>query len=167
VGKKAHFFEAEGTISLEKIRMFNAFLLMVFVIVLILFVSRFFIGPPDREEALSQRAAEGIAEGKDDVESMPIDYYSNSISKKDVFASKAAEEPGMAEPEAGREEAAVSFALVGIISGDEPQAIIEDTKQNKRMFIKKGQESGGIFLKDIGEGSVTIVFKGKEINLSL
>ncbi len=57
--------------------------------------------------------------------------------------------------------------LLGIVSGDNPQAIIEDKKSQKTYFLKKGDFLGDFELKDIQKGKVILDLSGQQFELSL
>lgn len=60
-----------------------------------------------------------------------------------------------------------SYALAGIISGDNPQAIIEDKKTKNTYFLNKGQNLGNFKIEEILEGKVILELKGQRFELSL
>ena len=59
------------------------------------------------------------------------------------------------------------FRLVGIIPGDEPQAIIEDKKSGQTLFLKKGERLAEVVIKEISEGRVVLGYNEETITLSL
>jgi hypothetical protein len=59
------------------------------------------------------------------------------------------------------------FALVGIIPGDNPKAIIEDKKEFKTYYLAKGESFNGFIVDEISDGSVKLVYEGKKIELFL
>jgi type II secretory pathway component PulC len=101
------------------------------------------------------------------IEFEPFSFYSKTLTAKEVFKPLVREEVKRREPEIPIEEIMGSLALLGIVSGETPQAIIEDKKKKRRFFLKEGQTSGGIFLKKIESDAVTVVYKEEEFGLSL
>ena len=57
--------------------------------------------------------------------------------------------------------------LVGIIAGENPQAVIEDKNTQKTYYLNKGQFLGEIQLEDILEGKIIINHKGQRFELYL
>ena len=57
--------------------------------------------------------------------------------------------------------------LVGILAGDNPQAIIEDKKAQKTYYLNKGQSFDGYVVEEISENKVTLNYEGKKITLFL
>lgn len=59
------------------------------------------------------------------------------------------------------------FSLKGIIAGDNPQAIIEDTKNQKSYFLNKGQSLNQMSVEDIQENKVIFKVNGELLELTL
>ena len=57
--------------------------------------------------------------------------------------------------------------LVGIISGENPQAVIENKKTQKTYYLNKGQFIGEFQIEDIQEGKIILNYKGKKYELHL
>ena len=63
--------------------------------------------------------------------------------------------------------AAAKLSLIGVVSGDPPQAIIEDSETHKTSFLTKGQMVDGMVLEEIHENRVVLSLNGERIELSL
>lgn len=95
----------------------------------------------------------------------------DELSKKNVFALEGKTGPG-ADP-AAPEEAVTSvvddftqsYKLVGIILDQYPQAVIEDAKNDRTLFLSKGEEIGGAILEKIEEGRVIFLRNGQRVEL--
>ena len=59
------------------------------------------------------------------------------------------------------------ITLVGIITGANPQAVIEDKKSLKNYYVTKGQFIGQMQVEDIQEGKIIINYKGQKYELYL
>ncbi|MFH1753698.1 MAG: hypothetical protein ABH875_05895 [Candidatus Omnitrophota bacterium] len=153
--------------SLEAIRTMNvALFAMLILIILYVFVDIFLIPPTDI--SLSSTGEERRAKPVEEIEIKPHSYYSQGMRSKEVFRPTIGqEEPKNLEPQILPDEIIGNLALLGIVTGDIPQAIIEDKKLQKSIFLKEGQSIGGVLLKAIDEGSVTVVYRGEEFSLSL
>ncbi len=57
------------------------------------------------------------------------------------------------------------MSLVGIIAGENPQAIIEDKKTQKTFYLSRGQFMGEFQVKEIKEGKVILDYKGQSYEL--
>lgn len=86
---------------------------------------------------------------------IPLETYLNSIRQRSIFASEQIEVYGRSQV-AVASDVLKDLSLVGIISGDSPQAIIEDKKANKTYYVTKGQYIGEFMVEDILEGKVII-----------
>lgn len=65
------------------------------------------------------------------------------------------------------EEMLKNFTLLGIIVGDNKQAVIEDRKANRTLFLYKGDNIGKFTVYDIKESSVILDYKGEKIELRM
>lgn len=94
--------------------------------------------------------------------------YEKLFSTKAVFAPVSGSEKTFVKTAGPHLKELVSdFRLVGIMPGEEPQAIIEEKKTGQTFFLQKGENIQGIEIMDILTGRV-ILGKGDEtITLSL
>jgi hypothetical protein len=92
---------------------------------------------------------------------------------KPIFATAAAEPQAQsasstASPSAQVNALAARLSLVGIVDGDPPQAIIEDSQTKKTFFVTKGQGViEGAVLQDVQDTRVILLYQGEPIELSL
>lgn len=156
------------------LRMFNRYMTVIVVIAFVYFISDIlFVRPSRKAKAVISGFSAvvtpvPIAKKSAQIEANTYSYYSNRISGKKIFGA-GSYVPGEAAEgtEAGGEEASANLALVGIIPGNSPQAIIEDKKTQKTYYLMKGQTTDDIVLEEIGSDKVTIEYRGKRINLFL
>ena len=66
-----------------------------------------------------------------------------------------------------KEELAKDLNLLGIIAGDDKQAIIEDKKTKKTFFLYKGDSVGEFRVYDVRENAVILDCRGERIELSM
>lgn len=95
----------------------------------------------------------------------PYDFYSSGINGRRIFSGTAAnlEKPiGTASADLIKD-----INLVGIVSGEEPQAIIEDKKAQKTYYLRKGQFMGELELAEILEGKIILSYEGQMYELYL
>jgi type II secretory pathway component PulC len=59
------------------------------------------------------------------------------------------------------------YNLSGIVSGDNPKAIIEDKKSQKSYFLREGESAGDLTVEKIGAGKVSLDYKGEKFELVL
>ena len=110
-----------------------------------------------------EKVTEEKIEAKDETKSS--DYYLEGTQRQ-IFTSPANQE---AEKPAAAESADMikDITLVGILAGDNPQAIIEDKKTQKTSYVTKGQFIGELQVEDIQEGKVILNYKGQKLELYL
>lgn len=96
----------------------------------------------------------------------PYDFYSEGIRDRRIFGEQVS-------PEAAKPLSIVSsdltkdINLIGVILGDNPQAIIEDKKTQKNYYVTKGQFIGEFQVDDIQEGKVILIYEGRKFELYL
>jgi len=66
-----------------------------------------------------------------------------------------------------REEVLGNLNLLGIITGDNNQAIIEDRALKKTFFLYKGDSLGELKIYDIKDSGVILEYKGEKIELNI
>ncbi len=63
---------------------------------------------------------------------------------------------------------AARLSLLGIVSGEQPQAIIEDSQTQKTYFVSEGQTVvDGAILESVNSNGVVLNFLGETIELNL
>jgi type II secretory pathway component PulC len=94
----------------------------------------------------------------------PLSFYLNNTKGRSAFGAAAESEFSAADID---RDLAENINLVGIISGENPQAVIEDKKAAKTYYLNKGQLLGEFQLEDIQEGKVILNYKGRRYGLYL
>lgn len=94
-------------------------------------------------------------------EAKSVNFYLERISKSNIF--------NLASLKRRRVPLDIfkDIALVGIISEEPPQAIIQHKKNKNTYFLKKGEMLGEYKLLEILEGKVIIEFEGEEFEIYL
>lgn len=96
----------------------------------------------------------------------PFDFYLEGIKGRRIFATFSGQNtekpinalsPGLLK----------DINLVGIISGDSPQAIIEDKKTKETFYATKGQFIGEIQIEDIQAGKIIVNYQNQRYELYL
>lgn len=93
--------------------------------------------------------------------------YSGHISARKIFGPPPVQETSGQDTTRPAEEIFGNLNLVGIIAGDEPQAIIEDKKSQKTYYLNKGQSFDGINVEEISEDKVKLNSGGRRTTLVL
>lgn len=103
------------------------------------------------------------------IENKSYSYYSNRMSGRNIFGVSPyiqTESQGYGMEPSG-EMPGGNIGLVGIVPGDNPQAIVEDKKNQKTYYLIKGQSIDEITVEDIIEDKVVLEYRGKRMTLVL
>ncbi len=96
----------------------------------------------------------------------PLEHYLKAVHGRDIFVNQSAQTnkgvPGVLAADLIKD-----MSLVGIISGADPQAIIEDKKLQKTYYLRRGQSIGDLQIEDIQEGKIIIGHNGQKYELYL
>jgi len=161
---------AKAAGAFSTILVINRVLFGVFAALLIYFLVDYFFAPP--VEIQPARMEELDIAGS--IRKKPVmndySYYEKEVRGKDVFKPIIKEAPK--EDEADDEEIEniiANLSLLGVISGETPQAIIQDNRKKKTFFMNAGDSLGEVELKEISEaeGTVLLIYKGRQFNLGL
>jgi type II secretory pathway component PulC len=96
----------------------------------------------------------------------PYEFYLEASKKRQIFGGISGLENSISASAA--ESASIKdMNLVGILSGDTPQAIIEDKRAQKTYYVNKGQFVGDFQLEDIQEGKIILNNNGQRYELHI
>ena len=104
---------------------------------------------------------------KKGAEPKPYDYYGNVIEHRDLFQAGVSSRETRGIPASAVGSRLKDFALIGIISGKTPQAIIEDKKESKTYFLKEGELVGDLRVEQILDEKVILSYEGEQFDLVL
>ena len=153
----------------------NKYLVAVLAVLILYFViDLIFARPYKNVQSLISKASAPQVQDQNKAVAVPKnitvvkDYssYSKSVPGKTVFGQS---QGSAAAPEDVGASGDISeqIGLVGIVAGDNPQAIIEDKKAQKTYYLNKGQSFNGYVVEDISENKVSLDYEGKKISLFL
>ena len=150
--------QAQGTLKLKKeLKIFtkiNIVLIGLIIVILAVFLVDFFTsGNTDTELGLDFQ--------EDEADALP---GSDSF---DIDIDKEVNTPPAADIPVHKKVTVENLNLLGIITGDKDQAIIEDKEKNKTFFLYRGDSFGGFTLFDIKEGGVVLDYKGEKVELNM
>lgn len=115
---------------------------------------------PDSHPALPEVAGKPTAK--------PYEFYLEGIQGRQIFTSTSTEIQEGQHPVSGANVDLIKdISLVGIISGDNPQAVIEDKNIQKTYYVTKGQFIGQFEVKDIQEGKIILHYNNQRYELYL
>lgn len=100
------------------------------------------------------------------LEVKPLDFYLEPVRGRQIFSNISAPE-AQGQAVAVDKDLVKDLNLIGIISGENPQAIIEDKKAQKTYYLNKGQSIGEFQLEDIQEGKIILNYRGQKFELYL
>lgn len=97
----------------------------------------------------------------------PYEFYLEPTKQRQIFGNAPVPEAAIPKVATDGTDFIKQINLVGIISGDNPQAVIEDKNTQKTYYVSKGQFIGEIQIEDIQEGKIILNHKGQRFELYL
>lgn len=146
-------------------------LIMVFIIISFGYLVISFIYPwfglrkiklpvtPKGENTITSRIGQRAA-------AKPYEFYVKGIKDRRIFDVTSIPQTVTAASKADL-DLIKDLSLVGIISGENPQAVIEDKRAQKTYYLGIGQFIGELQIEDIREGKVILTYKGERLELYL
>jgi len=127
-----------------------------------------------KENKLPQIKQENTSETEREPEqkSKPYEFYLEGIKNRQIFGSTATAAPVQEKEKpvvisAESADLIKNINLVGIIAGENAQAVIEDKKIQKTYYLTKGQFMGEFQVEDIQDGKVILNYNGQRLELYL
>jgi len=100
-------------------------------------------------------------------EAKPFEFYLDGVRGRQIFAGAGSTVTAALPQAAAGVNVADDISLVGIISGENPQAVVEDKKNQKTYYLSRGQLIGDLRVDDIKEGKIIVDRKGQKFELYL
>ena len=96
----------------------------------------------------------------------PQEVYLTNFDRSALFGDAPA---GIGTPvlQASLAELTKDYRLQGVLLMDDPEAIIQDARTQKTIFVKKGGQLGELTVKEIKEGLIILTYLGEEIKLEI
>jgi hypothetical protein len=151
----------------------NLALIIVLAVLFVFFMAILLRSPKNPTATLEERIKiqEKSPPPSEEPERPSFDYYSAQAGSRNIFAPIATEEAkaqtAPAEQGPKLEDVKGQLSLLGVVSGETPQAIIEDKRTQKTYFLNKGSTFDDIEVGDIFENKVILTYKGKQFELVL
>lgn len=95
-----------------------------------------------------------------------LEFYLEGAKTRSIFMGLASENSA-ATAIISDTESIKDLTLVGIISGENPQAIIEDRKAQKNYTVSQGQYIGSFKVEEFLEGKIILSAKGQRYELTI
>ncbi len=125
-----------------------------------------FLFPPPVKMAQPAGPAAAVASPSLNSQRKNLEWYQNSVGSRQIFLQvKGPDEP--APEESFNPELIKDLTLVGIISGENAQVIIEDRKALKTFSLNRGQAFGDFKVEEILENKAVLSYRGQKFELSL
>ena len=158
--------------NLFKVSYLNNLLIFFLFLSLVVLAINFILTPqPEEIRVTSVASRPQDTEDKDLLPKMkPYDYYARQIGKRELFVPYMGKEEGgvsSRKESLTLREITQDLTLIGIMEGENPQAIIEDKKAKKTYFLNRGDYLGEIKINDIQESKVTLEYQGEISDLFL
>lgn len=118
-------------------------------------------------QALSQKEKKGEGSLSAEDSKKPYMYYAAELEKRNIFGPSLYAENPASPGEPALKESIKDLNLLGIVSGKNPQAIIEDKKEGKTHFVNKGDSIGPLRVEEITEDRVILNYRGERLDLVL
>lgn len=156
-------------------RFINIGLIIILVVCLAFFLLDFLNSKANNpitkldSEVMGKRQPETISRETTPEEKLPpVPAYPDAIGTRELFKPQASRSRGADNKVSDSAyDKLKDFTLKGIIAGNNPQAIIEDLKNEKTYFLFKGQRMNQIKVEDIKEDRVILDINGEVLELAL
>lgn len=150
------------------LKVLNKVFLVISLVLLTYSIMDFVFSRPDIEEVYrkSRLVKEREPLRKPAEELRPFLHYLEVVRRRNIFSPVVLKEAEKPEVKKKRlQEMAKDLSLVGISWDKEPVAMIEDKKEKKTYFLKKGQKINKLKIEDILKDRVILSFGGEKIEL--
>jgi hypothetical protein len=98
----------------------------------------------------------------------PYEYYLEGTRNRQIFKGTAGREGQSQQPASAINlDLTKDIVLVGIVSGENPQAVLEDKKTQRTYYVSKGQMIGEIQVAEILQGKIILNYRGQKYELYL
>jgi hypothetical protein len=166
-------FLKNSILDAETLNVFNKCAVIIAALIAGYLILDIILVSPSRKAALLisksaiSRPLAGPGEKAMPIETKSYSYYSNRISARNIFGPGSNIESQGSGMESSAELSGGDLGLVGIVPGNDPQAIIEEKKNQKTYYLLKGQSINGITVENINEDKVVLEYRGKKMTLFL
>lgn len=109
----------------------------------------------------------GAAKDESSLVTKPLESYTEEFKGRQIFQNPLTEDTAKGSQKSPEADLLNDFSLIGIVSGENPQAIIEDKKNQKTYYVSKGQSIGAFKVEGIHEGKVILGYQGNTYDLYL
>lgn len=98
----------------------------------------------------------------------PYEFYAQALSRRQIFSDSNLSAQGQSGiSSVAPADLIKDLNLVGIISGEHPQAVIEDRKTQKTYYLNEGQYIGQLQIDGIQQGKIILKYNNQKYELYL
>jgi len=146
-----------------KILLISSFIISVLYLIFVFIFPLF----SDKNLNIAPEPSLIATQDKDDIK--PFEAYLEGVSNRQIFKNPSSAAAGAPAGDniSVNTEIIKDISLVGVISGENPQAIMEDKKTQKTYYVTKGQYINEAVVEDIQEGKVILNYAGQKFELHL
>jgi hypothetical protein len=164
-------FSKIAVLDAALLRKLNLYLIIASALIFVYLIAEvIFVHPQDRiKDAISgpaARQAKAVAAPSLPEDNDSYSAYEGRIGSRQIFDKSGAGGDG-GHSIATSEDVSQLIGLVGIMPGNPPQAIIEDKKNQKTYYLKKGESFNDFTVENIAADMVTVDNGGRKVTLSL
>ncbi|MFC1708997.1 hypothetical protein ACFL2J_02910 [Candidatus Omnitrophota bacterium] len=143
-------------------------IIVAFIAFLLLLSDLYFHSPQASKQSVLPEPVQKIAALKDK-EAKPFSYYQEEIASRELFTPSPVESRvKKVVPEGPTfRELIKDLKLLGVVSGDKQQVIIEDEKLRKTYFLYIGDTLGEVRVEEVDSNRVVLELDGERISLFL
>jgi hypothetical protein len=157
-----------------RIKKVNRYLILILGLLFLYFVIDLIVARPYKsvQSIIAKSGAqtpsnEGLPQTRKIVVVKDYSEYASAKSRNTVFGKSQGSAGDASEGMEVTGSVSDRVSLVGIIAGDNPQAIIEDRRAQKTYYVNKGESFEGYTVEDILVDKVVLSYEGKNISLFL
>ena len=96
----------------------------------------------------------------------PLEAYEPSFQTGGLFGGVVTSS-GLTVLKASIHELIKDYRLKGVVILSEPEAIVEDARTQKSIFVKAGQTLGELTVKEVTEGRIVLTCYGEEAEMKI
>lgn len=163
--KKREKMVLSGVASINFVTINRCMLLFLFVVTSFFVADLYFNNPTAQPPIVSHFTAPEVSLEKK--QAQPFSYYKDIIVQRALFKAHGGRRSTKQAMPAGPtfRDLIKNLNLLGIVSGEQQQAIIEDTKLKKTYFLYQGDYLGEIKIEEIYSDKVVLEYKGEQVHL--
>lgn len=147
--------------------------LIVVILLALIYVVLSYVYPYKGKAIISKEdelniSSEGVGESLEQMQ--PATHYIDILSKRQMFKMFEVPKPKSAEPQKPKitlQQMLGGYTFIGILFGDNPQAVVEDKKTGQSFYLTAGQYLGEIKIDNIEKGKVSVSYDDQKMDINI